>query len=340
MTVRRPISRRLALGFVILAACMLAMVRRASAEPAARFIYLRGAGTETCPSEADVRQGVQVRLGYDPFSSYAASTMFVEVSTTKDGYSANLKLVDGDNSVRGDRLLTVQHGCADLMDAMALTISIAIDPMSVTRNGPPPDAPPVERPVDTTLPSLAVKESEPSHDAVEPYPKEPLGGSKPVLSVSLGPTASLGVAPALSAGGALAIDLQIGRLLGGVEGRVDLSASASTGQRGNVESSTIGGALFAGVRERAFSVCAVGTLGRLTATSSDVAVAKEATALVAATGLRIGLGIPLSDVVEVRARAEILANLTRHALGISGEAAYRYPVASGDVGAALAVRFQ
>lgn len=311
---------------------------RADAEPAARFVYLRGVGTETCPSEVDVRQAVQARLGYDPFSSYASSTMFVEVAMTKDGYSANLKLVDADNSIRGARSLAAEHGCADLMDAMALTICIAIDPMSITRKGPPPGTPPLERPVDMTL--LTRSEDEPVGSAVEPPPKRTSPQTRnPIVSLALGPTASLGVAPALSAGASLGVDVQVGSLLGGIEGRMDLPASRSVGERGTVESSTVGGALFAGVREGWITVCAVGAVGHLAATSSDVAVSKYAGVLVASTGLRIGVGIPLSDVLEVRARAEVLANLTRHTLEISAASAYTYPIASGNLGAALAVRF-
>ena len=95
---RRPLAVALfVLGF--------ASARRAEAEPAARFVYLRGKGTESCPAEADVRQAVVGRLGYDPFWSYATATMFAEVSAAeKSGFSASLKLVDADNAVRGDRL--------------------------------------------------------------------------------------------------------------------------------------------------------------------------------------------------------------------------------------------
>ena len=119
--------------------------------PSARFVFLRGPGTDSCPSDADVRQAVQTRLGYEPFSSYAPSTMFAEVSAVNGGFTANLRLADAENAVHGARQLHVQGRCADLMDAMALTISLAIDPMSVTRSGPPEDAPPAERSVDTSL---------------------------------------------------------------------------------------------------------------------------------------------------------------------------------------------
>ena len=99
-----------ALGIGVAALFAHSIARAASS---ARFIYLRGQGTESCPAESEVREAVQTRLGYDPFSSYAASTMFAEVTTVSGGFSANLKLVDAANVVRGDRVLRVQGRCSD-----------------------------------------------------------------------------------------------------------------------------------------------------------------------------------------------------------------------------------
>ncbi len=335
-----------AAAFTALSTCAaLSFTTQAHAEPAARFVYLRGKGTETCPSESDVRQAVQVRLGYDPFSTYAASTMFAEVSASSDGatFTANLKLVDADNSVRGDRSLKVQGRCADLMEAMALTISIAIDPMSVTREGPPPDAPPVERsvapmpPIDSDAPheppSGAKDRIEPSHDRAD------ADRTRPRLSASLGPLMSIGSAPGVAIGGVLSFDVQRAWLFGSVEGRVDAPASGAAEPTGRVRSSLALGALFAGIREGIFFAGGVGAVGRVQATSSDVSEAREQSALIANVGLRVGVAIPVGERLEARARAEALANLTRHTLEISGQPAYRYPIASGDVSVALAVRF-
>src|SRR5262245_33238085 len=84
---------------------MLFVCSRLGATPAARLVYLRGKGTETCPSEGDVRDAVQARLGYDPFSVQAPSTMFVDMTAVNGGFAASLRLVDGSNGVRGDRVL-------------------------------------------------------------------------------------------------------------------------------------------------------------------------------------------------------------------------------------------
>jgi hypothetical protein len=311
----------------------------AYAEPAARLVYLRGKDTETCPAETDVRVAVQTRLGYDPFSSYAASTMFVEVSREGPGFAANLKLVDGDNAVKGERTLHARGQCAELMDAMALTISIAIDPMSVTRNGPPPDAPPREKEVEMPPPSAITPETAAPETGERSNPT-PERAPLPELSAAIGPLASLGAAPSLAAGATIGVDARLGHFVAGLEGRGDLPASTEAGGLGRVKSSLLAGSLFAGAREGPVFVCAVGSVGRYAVSSSDVAATNDRSALLLDVGLRVGAALRLTDRVEARIRAEMLANLQRHTLTISGQTAYEYPIASGDLGAALAVRFK
>jgi microcompartment protein CcmL/EutN len=333
----------------------------ARATPSARFIYVRGKGTETCPSEQAVRHAVHVRLGYDPFSIFATSTMFAEVASAKGGYTANLKLVDAENTVRGDRVLKVQGDCAELMDAMALTISIAIDPMSVTRSARPAEAPPPEGDIapsptsSTSMPessrtqppsssmqeeSLAEASAAPDEsDRTRAGAAESARSRAPALHVSLWPLVNFGSAPAPSVGGAFAVEGSIGRIVGAIEGRADLPSSARASEVGRVQSSLLAGAVFAGVRAGPVFGGAVGMLGRLAATSSDVAESRDQDGLLVATGLRVGIAIPISQTIEARARAEILANLLRHTLEISDREVFAYPIALGSVGLGLAVRF-
>jgi hypothetical protein len=317
--------------------------KAASAEPAARFVYLRGHDTDGCPAESDVRVAVQTRLGYDPFSTYAASTMFVEVTRDASGYAANLKLVDAESSVKGDRTLHVQGRCAELMDAMALTISIAIDPMSVTRNGPPPDAPPQEKPVDATTSPIETPLPPPPEPARE-QPSTASATAPPLqIFAMLGPVASLGAAPTLAIGGLVGADAKLGRFVFGIEGRADLPASAESDAVAgvHVKSSLLAGSLFGGMREGPFFAAAVASVGRFAATANgSLATERERDALFLAAGLRVGAALELSKRFEARMWAEALANLQRHTLTVSGQTAYEYPIASGTLAVSVAYRFQ
>src|SRR5689334_10030917 len=114
----------------------------AMAKPTARLQYTQGAGAEQCPGEDAGRASGAARLGCDPFVD-AADTTAVAIGKREQGeWRGEVKLVDKRGSGRGMRQLSSSAAdCADLIAAMALTISIAIDPLSISRPAPPPPAP-------------------------------------------------------------------------------------------------------------------------------------------------------------------------------------------------------
>ena len=370
----RPMRGSIRKGIVVfgVASAMLTESAAADAAPGARFIYIRGKGAETCPSETEVRDAVRVRLGYEVFSIFATSTMFTEVSAIKGGFTANLKLVDASNTVRGDRVLVVRGNCAELMDAMALTISIAIDPMSVTRGestskaapettsaatsststetqmeGAGNDAPRLTTPSPTTDGgSPALRGTEPGSESLagaESPANDGVGDRDGAVSkaafVAVGPLVGIGSAPTLSVGGAFGVDGHLGRVAGGLEARADLASSAAAnGASGRMQGSLLAGTLFAGIRQGPLFAGGVLLRGQVSATGTGVEQAREPTALLAATGVRVGVAVPLSERVEARARVEGLANLTRHTLELDGREVFEYPPAFASVSVGIAMR--
>lgn len=334
---------------VVLALAGVVWSARASAEPAARLVYLRGVGTETCADEAELRQNVHARLGYDPFSSYATSTLIAEVRADGAGFAADLKMVDGENIVRGARALSTKGACVDVTTALALAISIAIDPLLLTRTGPPPGAPPEERAVELRAPTTAEPLAEPvvaeEPDAVTtPEPER----SDREYAIALGPVGSVGAAPAPTVGLALGVEAASRRVFVGLEGRADLDASRQT-DAGRVSSHALTGSLLAGLRFGALHAAGVAMVGRLSAEGTEVAEPRAASALVAGAGLRIGIAVPLDRALghdgkgwslEARARAEMLGMFVRHRLELDGQTAYELSPVSGSGALALAVRFR
>ena len=89
------------------------------ATPAARLVYVRDKGAESCPDEGRLRAIVRERLGYDPFRAFASATLFAEVSRDARGYRARIKLVGDDNTVRGSRELEDPGpDCTDLVETI------------------------------------------------------------------------------------------------------------------------------------------------------------------------------------------------------------------------------
>ncbi len=326
---------------------------RAVAAPSARLVYLRNPGAETCPDDAAIRSAVAARLGYDPFVGYAPSTMFAEISRVKTGYHARIKLVDADNVVRGTRELShPSDQCADIVDAMALSMSIAIDPDSLL--GPKP------RVLDDGGAPTSVVYDASSESKLAPAPTAPTAPAPPAdpsapvreasgpalhLEAGLGPSLWFGAAPAPNLGAHLFARLR-GRWLSlGLEGRADLPASRDV-SAGTVQTSLVLVGVspcahleWEGRLPGALGLCGVAALGSLRATSRNVTTPLDDSAIHAALGPRLVLEIPLFRGFSLGARAEGLATLTPQSLRIDGADAYTLSRFSLGVGLGAIVRF-
>lgn len=115
------------------------------AENKVHFAWVRGAGAESCPTEATLANIVAARLGRDPFSR--DSPRFIEgvVERTPSGWSAHIRM-SKDGSGLGTRELTSEGpDCSSITAASVLAIAIGIDPdaaLGIAPNTPPAAPPP------------------------------------------------------------------------------------------------------------------------------------------------------------------------------------------------------
>ena len=135
----RPVT--LATTSTIGAACLgmavLVTARLAHGGASARLVYARAPEASSCPDETALRSAVAARLGYDPFFPWAKQTVVVQVWRENRQYRARLQLVNEAGLAHGTRsLASGQPACAELFDAAALAISIAMD--SLPKDEPPP----------------------------------------------------------------------------------------------------------------------------------------------------------------------------------------------------------
>src|SRR6185369_6255773 len=99
-------------------------------------------GAERCVDEEGLRRAVAARLGYDPFFPWAKVSVVAHVRKDPGAYRAEVTLVDEGGVSRGTRALSSEgDDCAPLVGALALSISLALDPLSLTRSAPPPEEP-------------------------------------------------------------------------------------------------------------------------------------------------------------------------------------------------------
>src|SRR6185503_7935336 len=96
---------------------------------------------EACPAEPTVRQAVAARLGYDPFFAAADKTIVARIIRNREELRATVELVDDRGMVRGVREFKAPADqCDELVETMALAISIAIDPTNPGILGDAPKA--------------------------------------------------------------------------------------------------------------------------------------------------------------------------------------------------------
>ena len=321
-----------ALGPLVVLLSLL-LVRPAFAANTARLIFLRGHGTEACPDEQALKDAVAARLGYDPFSPWALDTLFAELDRDGTAFVARIKLVTPDSVVRGARTIRATSGCQDLVPTLALTISLAIDPMAATRQGPPEGLPPAERdvgPVESGEPSPVAS---PAEAAVEPpAPRPPLR-----FAVGLETIGSVGTAPAPALGALLFGRLRYRDFSLALEGRADLPASAD-GNAGSVSSFIVAGSLVPCGHTGPFFACGRGSVGVLSARGLDITSPRSSEVPWAEIGGRIGYELPLGDVFALRVHLDGGVVLLRYALRVGRETVFEHPPFQGGLGIGLAAR--
>lgn len=329
-------SRRFGISTLVGLSVALASVH-ASASPSARLVYLRNAGTESCPDESAVRAAVSARLGYDPFFLTAAETMFIELSKEKSGYHARIKLVDEKNDVRGTREIAEKgRSCSAMIDTLALSISIAIDPDSLTR---PPPAPTEEKeaPAPTPPPpEPPPREPAPSAPVESPPPPPPASSTRVELLVL--PAAWVGTGPSFAFGGEIGARLKWPHVSVGLEARGDLPASRSVSGV-DVEMMFLGGSLVGCGHSSLFFACARGTLGSISATS-NASRPLDASELRFLLGASAGTEIPLSDTWHFVARLTGNFAVDRQTIVLNDANAFELPSFSGGLEAGALVHFR
>lgn len=301
-----------------------------AASPSAKLVYVRGAGAELCPGEADLRKAVAARLGYDPFFISAQKTVVAQVARAVGGFRGRVQIVGDDGNVRGEREISTKgDDCGEVVTAIALAVSIALDDLDEappTAAEPSNPAPPVAPPVDTSLPAPAPR-SLPAV-APPPAPSPPASASTPAdFRLSLGPTLSFGTAPAPAFGGSGAARLNYGSFGARLDFRGELSASGAA-PVGRVETSTVAASLSGCIRATTPFACLGAGLGSLSSETKGIARPATDSGLLGFGVARLGADIPLGGVFYLEPFVEGALHLTPLRVQVDGVQAFALPVGS------------
>jgi hypothetical protein len=328
------------LPFAGLAAALLS-VGNAVAAPTARLVYSRASGAESCADEVTLRRAVAARVGYDPFFPWAKRTVVAELTRQSRAFVATVSLVDEQGVAHGGRALRTSGACAELLDATALTIAIAIDPEILTH----PPAPPV--PVDEPAPPPAPAAVAPSiataplENVPTPAPPRP-ATSQAAFEASLGAVASNGDAPDIAVGLSAGVQVRWRHASFGIEGRVDAPAARSAQGKngGDVSAWPLLGAVVPCAYFGAFLACAVGQAGALRVSGAGVSDPQTKWMASWQVGARVGILLPVAERISLRVRSDLLVDVDRASLGLRGIPVWTAPLLGSSLGIDAVLRFR
>jgi hypothetical protein len=318
------------------ATALLVMTAAAHASPQARLVYARGDGAEVCPDESALRRAVGARIGYDPFFPWAEKTVVVSIERREHELSARVQLVEADAHAHGAREFTAApDDCVGLVDRIALTISIAIDPRVLTGAAPP--VPLASAPPQPVPPSPAPA-TPPAPEPLAPAPAERSIASAPSRPRARFALAALGVTgnlPSAAGGFAIAGGVAWRAFSVGLEGAVDLASSRGV-PGGSVSGSLASLAAVPCGRWSIVHVCGLATFGRFEGSASGLPAAHSQSALYAAVGARAGAELPLGAGVALFADADALGDLARATLRVGTAPEWKASAVSGALSAGVA----
>lgn len=295
-----------------------------------RLVFAGGKEGAGCLDRQGLARAVDATLGRSPWSLTARRQVVVTLRRQGSRLLVEVRLLDERGHVAGLRRLgAVAAECAELERALALAISIAIDPTvvltpvaavsrrkraSAARVG-------AARP---TLPRVAARRSAPLR-----------------LSLGLAGHLALGSAPAPSGGATLSLLARRRWIEFGLEGRLDGFARKGLGE-GGVDAALLGGVGLVCGRWRMLFGCTTLTAAALIGGGVQLDDARRLTSLYLAPGLRLGAQLPLAGRFFLRGGAQLDVPLrrARYRDSSSGTALWSAPPVAALFGLGLGVRLR
>jgi hypothetical protein len=285
-----------------------------------------------------MRRAVATRVGYDPLFAWAKETVVVQIWRAGGRYRSRVQVVDIQGIARGTRELSSDRdSCAELFDATALAISIALDASGQKEADgvPPPSAP-------ETSPVLPVPPAPPPPPTDEPAP-EPARRTPatpaPRVFAGVDLLGSVGTAPSPAVGGAAFLGFRARSLSAAIEARVDAPASAEKGGD-RITSWLFAAGVAPCLHVGPGSACLLASLGQVRV-SGEVSAPSQGTALFAVVGARLGAELPLTEALFLRVHADLLVDLDPPTVRLNKNDADEWdaPAFAATLGAGLLVRF-
>jgi hypothetical protein len=329
----------------LVGAGLLLIATPSQARVPTRLVYARTQSTTDCPDEAALAAAVSARLGYEPFSPWGDQTILATISRKDGVLLGRAELIDHDGIAQGSREVRLSKPeCHELILALALAISITLDPLHVEAPEPPV-VPVPPAPADA---SESIPEAEPATPALTaavrrdsaPIRTRKRAQVRMTWHVAAAAIGALNVGPQFAMGGRAGLAARRGRWSLGLEALSTLPSTQATSQVGKVRVRLVSAALTPCLRlVGGFSLCALGSLGSMHAEGRGVEAPRVENVLHASAGGRALVALPLGHSFELLASADLAATLNRPRFLLDGEQAWRPGPVVALVGIGAAARF-
>jgi hypothetical protein len=306
-----------------------------------RLVYARTQEVSDCPDEAALAAAVATRLGYEPFSPWGDQTILATVTRRGAAFVGRAELIDHDGIAQGSR--EVQNPqCTELILALALAISITLDPLRVASPATaaePTEARPLPEDVITT-PQDTLPVTPPTQARDRPAPRRIPAGERLTWHVGAAAVGALEATPHLTLGGRLAVAARRGRWSIGAEGLRTLPSTENGVGGGEVRVTLMSAALVPCLRlVGGFSLCGLGSLGSTRAEGQGVDSPRADSVLHATAGGRACLAVPVGPTFELNGNLDVAANLNRPSFQLDNAEVWRPGPLVGILGIGASARF-
>jgi hypothetical protein len=296
-------ARAVRLSILLISALGSSRALAAEAALKVRLVYSRVGETRDCSDEEVLRSAVGARLGFDPFDDSASTTIDVRVERKERQLTSVVRVLEGSGPPLVRTLTSEGKDCAELSEAMALAVALAIDPLAT---GPRPPA--VSVPPHPPSPAGAPKEA--------PRPPRPEVEDTRRWHFQFSVLGALGSEPGPTGGLALGSGLRFSAFSLLLEARADLPGSLVV-DSGRVEASLLVAGLLPCLHVGVFRGCLVMQAGVLRAQAERLNDAKRLVFPHLAVGARLGLEWPAEGRWALVTHLDVTAPLIRVTLKVS-----------------------
>jgi hypothetical protein len=275
-------------------------------------------GTSGCLDVDEFRASVARQLGYDPFRPIADIRVVVHIGREETGFGGRIRWSDPRGHWVGDRRLSSQRpDCTEISASVVFSVTVEIQLMATLE----PDAP------KPPLPPHTVVTSSPQPEVRPPEPANRLE-----LSVGLGPSLGLGLAPRPTGVGRVFVTGSLDQLSLEISVDAALPVTQREADGSGFSFDRFGASVAVCGQARPLTACLTAAFGRLEARGFGVDAPASPAGFFSQLGARIAATYDFGDRYFASPRVEPLVMVSRWTVTLNENAVWTTPRVGALIG--------